>query len=124
MTLGNAKAIDLFAEKRTRTVNVQVKTIQHKNSVGWTVTKKQIRPKIIYIFVCLNIPDGSPDYYICTAKEARKMVKERKTRSIINLSKFKRPRTFRKFHGQWKKVRAALTPVGSRTTTKRRSHKR
>ena len=28
MTLGNAKAIDLFAEKRLRTVNVQVKAIR------------------------------------------------------------------------------------------------
>ncbi len=114
MTLGNAKAIDLFAEQGTRTVNVQVKTIQHKKSVGWTVTKKQIRPNIIYVFVCLNIPDACPDFYICTAKEARALVKEYTTRSIIDLSKFRRPENFQKFHGQWKKIRTALRPGASK----------
>src|SRR6266852_2077050 len=120
MTLGNAKAIDLFTEQGTRTVNVQVKTIQHKKSVGWTVTRRQIRPNIIYIFVCLNIPDGSPEYYICTAKEARKRVREYKTRSIVNLSKFKGAENSRDFNGQWKKVRAAREPVASKTASRKR----
>lgn len=34
MTLGNAKAIDLFAEHDGRTVNVQVKAIAHRKNVG------------------------------------------------------------------------------------------
>jgi len=35
MTLGNAKANDLFAEQRPRTVNVQVKTIRDNNDAGF-----------------------------------------------------------------------------------------
>src|SRR5438094_102974 len=40
MTLGNAKAIDLFAERGARTVNVQVKAIRNKRSIGWPIMKE------------------------------------------------------------------------------------
>jgi hypothetical protein len=111
MTLGNAKAIDLFAERGSRTVNVQVKTIANKKNVGWPITKKNIRKNIIYVFVCLNVPTKTPyryeppDYFICTSKEARSKVKEYSTRSIINLSKIQQ------FRGQWGKIVAALKPI-------------
>jgi hypothetical protein len=39
MTLGNAKAIDLFAESEERTVNIQVKAIRDKKSVGWPLMR-------------------------------------------------------------------------------------
>ena len=35
MTPGNAVAIDLFAERGERTVNVQIKAIRHRKSLGW-----------------------------------------------------------------------------------------
>jgi len=53
ITLGNAKAIDLFAERDARTVNVQVKAIRDKKSVGWPMTAAKVKEKIIYVFVCL-----------------------------------------------------------------------
>jgi len=71
MTLGNAKAIDLFAERGSRTVNVQVKAIRDKKSVGWPMMESAIKDNIIYVFVCLNPPGAPPDYYICTSAEAR-----------------------------------------------------
>ena len=35
MTPGNAVAIDVFAERGERTVNVQVKAIRNRKSIGW-----------------------------------------------------------------------------------------
>src|SRR5688572_4987118 len=65
MTLGNAKAIDLFAEHEGRTVNVQVKAIRDKKSVGWPLTIDRVKDGVVYVFVCLNAPSVPPDYYIC-----------------------------------------------------------
>ncbi len=43
ITLGNAKAIDLFAERDARTVNVQVKAIRDRKSVGWPMTAEKVK---------------------------------------------------------------------------------
>lgn len=107
ITLGNAKAIDLFAERDARTVNVQVKAIRDKRSVGWPVTKSKIKDNIIYVFVCLNQPDTAPDYYICTPDEARAKAKQYRTRGIIDLSRLKT----RDYYNRWDKIDAALNPV-------------
>ncbi len=76
MTLGNAKAIDLFAEHRGRTVNVQVKAIASRKSIGWPVTKDAVVDGVMYVFVCLNAPPDPPAYFIATAEEARATVKQ------------------------------------------------
>ena len=47
MTLGNAKAIDLFAEHEARTVNIQVKAIRDKKSIGWPLTKAGVVDGVI-----------------------------------------------------------------------------
>src|SRR4051794_4432242 len=62
MTLGNAKAIDLFVEHETQTVNVQVKAIRDKKSIGWPLMKDEVVDGVVYVFVCLNAPGLSPDY--------------------------------------------------------------
>src|SRR5881392_3011516 len=67
MTLGNAKAIDLYAEHDARTVNVQVKAIRNKKSIGWPIMLDAIKDNIIYIFVCLNDPGIPPEYFVCTS---------------------------------------------------------
>ena len=107
MTLGNAKAIDLFAEREARTVNVQVKAIRDKKSVGWPMLKERIKDNIIYVFVCLNAPDTAPDYYICTSNEARAKVKQYSTRGILDLNTLKSE----DYRNRWDKIEAALTPV-------------
>jgi predicted AAA+ superfamily ATPase len=86
MTIGNAKAIDLFAEKDGRVIAVQVKAIRDKKSVGWPITRDRIRKDIIYVFVLLNKPGVKPDYFIATSAEAESKVKQYETRGIIDLS--------------------------------------
>src|SRR5947208_4587983 len=76
ITLGNAKAIDLFAERGARTVNVQVKAIRGRGSVGWPMMAGSVTDGVVYIFVCVNAPGVSPDYYICWAGEAREKVRQ------------------------------------------------
>jgi hypothetical protein len=111
MTLGNAKAIDLFAERGARTVNVQVKAIRDKKSIGWPIMRDRILDGILYIFVCLNAPGIPPDYFVCTPAEARANTAQYKTRGIIDLRKLRLPQ----YQERWDKIDDALTP----TTAKR-----
>ncbi len=85
ITIGNAKAIDLYAEMGTKTVNVQVKAIRVRKNVGWPIMKNKIVPNVIYVFVCLNEPGTIPSYYILTSSDAKSKVKQYKTRGIIDL---------------------------------------
>lgn len=107
MTLGNAKAIDLFAEHEAQTVNVQVKAIRDKKSVGWPLTKDKVVDGVVYVFVCLNSPGEAPDYYLCGATEARALVKQYKTRGIVDLSLIKKTAAL----GRWGLIDDALAPV-------------
>jgi hypothetical protein len=85
LTIGNAKAIDLFANKENKTISIQVKAIRNRKSVGWPIMKDRVVSDIIYIFVNLN-DQSVPDYYICTSKEAKERVKQYVTRGIIDLT--------------------------------------
>lgn len=110
MTLGNAKAIDLFAERDSWTVNVQVKAIAKRQNVGWPLMKDKVLPGIVYVFVCLNQPPNPPNYFIATSDEARKKVKQYATRGIINLTTLRTD----DFIDRWDKIDDALTkPSGS-----------
>ncbi|HRO71313.1 MAG TPA: hypothetical protein PK951_13070, partial [Chitinophagaceae bacterium] len=88
MTIGNAKAIDLFANKDNKTLSVQVKAIRSKKSIGWPMMKNKVIDDVLYIFVNLN-DQANPEYYIATAQEARDKVKQYATRGIIDLSTLK-----------------------------------
>lgn len=84
MTIGNAKAVDLFAEKDDKIIPLQVKSIYKKKNVGWPIMKEKIKDGCIYIFVNLNADImGNPDYFICTSQEAKQKVKQYATRGII-----------------------------------------
>jgi hypothetical protein len=108
MTLGNAKAIDLFAERDACTVNVQVKAIRDKKSIGWPIMLDRVKDGIVYVFVCLNDPGKSPDYYLCTSAETRAKVKQYATRGIIDLNRLKSE----DYQERWDKIEAALTVPG------------
>lgn len=110
MTLGNAKAIDLFAEHDSRTVNVQVKAIRDKKSVGWPLMREKVMDGVVYVFVCLNAPGMPPNYYICTADETRAKVKQYATRGIVDLTSLKSE----DFLERWDKLASELAPVASR----------
>jgi hypothetical protein len=92
MTLGNAKAVDLFAEKGDKRISVQVKAIYKRKNVGWPLQQHQVKKDCFYIFVNLNgdkregLKIKSPDYYICTSDEAHPKVKQYATRGIVDLS--------------------------------------
>ena len=104
ITLGSAKAIDMFAERGARTVNIQVKAIRDKKSIGWPIMRDRIEDGVLYVFVCLNDPGVPPDYFICWAEEARERTAQYATRGIIDLRKLKDPA----FQERWDKVEAAL----------------
>lgn len=118
ITLGNAKAIDLFAEKDTASVNIQVKAISHRRNVGWPIMRDRIVPNVLYVFVCLNPPGESPHYFIATSDEARVKVKQYSTRGIIDLTTLRTP----DFQERWDKIEAAIHPVvGARASRKHKS---
>ena len=87
MTIGNAKAVDLFAEKNDKIIAVQVKSIYKRKNVGWPLMKDKIKKDCIYIFVNLNADKmTSPDYFVCTSGEVHSKIKQYSTRGIVDLS--------------------------------------
>ncbi len=104
ITLGNAKSIDLFAERDARSVNVQVKAIRNKKSVGWPIMKDKVVDDVLYVFVCLNDPGTQPEYFICTPKEARAKIAQYATRGIIALNTLRDDQ----YRERWDKVNEAL----------------
>ena len=101
MTIGNAKAIDLFAEKGDKRIAIQVKAIYKRKNVGWPIMRDKIKSDCIYIFVNLNADKMIfPDYFICTSNEATLKVKQYETRGIIDLSSLNEE----KFKNNWSKL--------------------
>ena len=92
MTIGNAKAVDLFAEKDDTIVQIQVKSIYWRKNSGWPMMRDKIKKDCIYIFVNLNADPSNfntsmsqPAYFICTSEEAIENVKQYATRGIMML---------------------------------------
>jgi hypothetical protein len=114
MTLGNAKSIDLFAEKGLRTVNVQVKAIRLRKNVGWPILKSKVFDRIIYIFICLNDESSPPTYFIANGPEIRDKIKEYKgkggLRGILDYSRINTD----EFRGRWDKIDAAIADPSAR----------
>lgn len=101
MTIGNAKAVDLFAEKGDKRIAIQVKAIYKRKNVGWPIMRDKIKSDCFYIFVNLNADKMIfPDYFICTSNEATLKVKQYETRGIINLSSLNEE----KFKNNWSKL--------------------
>lgn len=101
MTIGNAKSVDLFAEKNDIRIAVQVKAIYKRKNVGWPIMKDKVRIDCFYIFVNLNADTMEhPDYFICTSKEAKSKVKQYETRGIIDLTTL----NTKDFKNNWEKL--------------------
>ncbi len=70
LTLGHTKSVDIHASINGKTHSIQVKGAQknktNSNSCSWIIKKGNIDPKMIYIFVNLNlnIPNGKEDIYV------------------------------------------------------------
>jgi len=101
MTIGNAKSVDLFAEKDKHRIAIQVKAIYKKKNAGWPIMKDKIIKNCFYIFVNLNGDKMiAPDYFICTSREAKSKAKQYSTRGIVNLYSVNND----KFKNNWVKL--------------------
>jgi hypothetical protein len=87
ITMGNAKAIDILAEKDGKQFIIQVKAIFKKKNVGWPMMADKVNESIFYVFVNLNGDKMTePDYFVASGIEAKLKVKQYTTRGIIDLS--------------------------------------
>ena len=101
MTIGNAKSVDLYAEKYDRKIAVQVKAIYKKANIGWTLMKDKVKEGCFYILVNLNGDKMTlPDYYVLTSQELVQKIKQYSTRGIVNLSEVNSP----DFRDRWNKL--------------------
>ncbi|MCY1660333.1 hypothetical protein [Chryseobacterium sp. SL1] len=100
ITMGNAKSIDILAEKENKQFIIQVKAIYKRKNVGWPLMKDKINLNHYYIFVNLNGDIMShPNFYIATGKEAYDKCKQYSTRGIVDLSSLNSD----EFLGNWEK---------------------
>lgn len=101
ITMGNAKAIDILAEKDGNQFIIQVKAIFKKKNVGWPMMADKVNESIFYVFVNLNGDKMTePDYFIATGLEAKQKVKQYTTRGIIDLSTLNND----DFKNRWDKI--------------------
>jgi hypothetical protein len=114
MTLGNAEAIDLFAEKDLRTVNVQVKAISRRKNVGWPMLKAKVFDRILYVMVCLNDEQTAPTFFVARGDEIRDKIKEYNSaggyRGILNYGTI----NSEEFLSRWDKIDAAILSADAR----------
>lgn len=89
LTMGNAKAVDLFAEKNGRSICIQVKAIAHKRNVGWPLpfAKEKIVDGVIFVCVVLNDVGHAPTYYVLPPNEVRQRGRWYSTRAILDIGK-------------------------------------
>ena len=113
MTIGNAKAIDLFIEKGRRTANIQVKAISRRKNVGWPMSRSKVWSNVTYVFVCLNELDKPPDYFVATPSEVRPRIKQYATRGILNYGSLNKKR--RAFKDRWDKIETAIRAARSQS---------
>jgi hypothetical protein len=68
LTIGNAKAIDLFAHNQDtgKSFRVQVKALRKPNY--FPISHEKVKPSHVYVFVVLNKPGDSADFYIVPGK--------------------------------------------------------
>ncbi len=78
LTFGNAKAIDLMVEKNGKMHLVQVKSIQRKKSISFTINIDTIINEMIYVLVNLNADslELSPEYFVLTGEEVKSVLNE------------------------------------------------
>ncbi len=101
ITMGNAKAIDILAEKDGKQFIIQVKAIFKKKNVGWPMMKDKVNENIYYIFVNLNGDSmGMPEYFIAFGYEIQPLIKQYETRGILNMSSVNNEH----FKNNWNKI--------------------
>jgi hypothetical protein len=110
LTMGNAKAVDLFVEKRGKSLPIQVKALAHKRNVGWPLPLDQskIIDGVIYVCVVLNEEGQPPTYYVVPPEQVRQRGNWYSTRAILTIGALKSG----DFEGAWSVIEEALADVG------------
>lgn len=102
ITMGNAKGIDILAEKNGKQFIVQVKAIYKQKNVGWPMMQDKVKLDCFYVFVNLKGDVmAEPEYFICTGEEAKPLVKQYSTRGIMNRTSL----NSEQFKGRWDKIK-------------------
>lgn len=104
LTMGNAKAVDLFAERDGHSICIQVKAIAKKQNVGWPLPfdRAKIVAGVMYVCVVLNEKDVPPTYYVLPPEEVLRQGKWYATRAILNIGDASQ------FEGEWGLIDDAL----------------
>jgi hypothetical protein len=104
LTMGNAKAIDLFVERGGRSHCVQVKAIARKRHVGWPLPfdKHKIIADVTYVCVILNDIGEPPTYFVLPPEKILSLGTWYRTRAILNVGKV------RNYEGRWELLEKKL----------------
>jgi hypothetical protein len=88
LTLGNAKAIDLHAERDGRVVSIQVKARRSSGS-GWPMPsdRSKILDGVLFVLVKLNGKNEHPEYFILTPEQVRDLTDWGRVRSVLSMAK-------------------------------------
>ncbi len=102
ITMGNAKSIDILAERAGKQYIIQVKAIYKKKNVGWPMMKDKIIKDLFYVLVNLNGDRmDQPEYFIAKGSEIRRLIKQYETRGILSLSSVNK----QEFRDNWNKIK-------------------
>jgi hypothetical protein len=106
LTMGNAKAVDLFAEYKGKSICIQVKAIARKKNVGLPLpfNKKKIIDHVLHVCIVLNEVNEAPTYYILPPHEVRQRGKWYATRAILDLGMVRNS----EFLGAWHLIDKSL----------------
>ncbi len=106
ITLGNAKSIDMLAEKGGKSLKIQVKGIQSPKSICWNLKREQIdqSPDFFYVLVNLNANSfEEPEFFILSGPEAFKETKPTNSgRDYIDIGPLRKKS--HSYKGNWGKL--------------------
>lgn len=111
LTMGNAKAVDLFVERHGRALCVQVKAIARKRYAGWPLPMDKskiklenslLQGKVMWVCVILNDVGQQPTYFVLQPDQVLHLGKWYRTRAILNVKEVL------DYQGRWDLIEAEL----------------
>jgi hypothetical protein len=108
LTMGNAKAVDLFVEKDGKAICVQVKAIAKRQSYSWVMPGRinKIIDGVIYVCVVLNPVGEPPSYFVVPPVAVRLHTVFYRNRGALDIAKLRNAG----FEDRWELVEQALQP--------------
>ncbi|MEI6950271.1 group I intron-associated PD-(D/E)XK endonuclease [Paraflavisolibacter sp. H34] len=104
LTFGNTKAIDLLVQKDQLVLKVQVKGIQRKKSICWTLDKTKVTDDIYFVLVNLHVdqPTAKPEFFVFNGKEVKELflntIKGGEKRAYLD---YNRVKALGKYQDRW-----------------------